>query len=488
MRWRTVWMAGLALALCALVPQASAQVIFTDNFESYTGQMPNSDPNNTNPFDQFNDPCDTGSPLFRIFGVWHGVPAWPNMQLVNTANPYPHPDPYWIPLSCLATDPFNPQPDPIPPARSGVQMLWGRATFSRTQYVNFDPAQVTLGDGAYFEFWFYDDDTFDKPSRAMAEFRSYANLNAGVPGTTLLSIPSLGPYDSDTEVPYGNTTRALSTRYYNIRGDAIAGAARPPDANPRHWADFRQVARSKGWHHAAIWLTGDGSEGNPRRFTYVIDGITRTAPNPNRVMTTVVLRRLADTRTGRVESIYYDDVEVGIGTPKALSQALFVGRVLPAGWRADSNGYLDVEGWIVDISIYDTNNNLLATLERRLPKKDPVYNAVDGTEDYTGLIGIPNLLPAGYSHEGTYKFCFRLRGRPFVPLCVTLQTPSRGQVITLAAGDVNTDGCVDDADLLAVLFAFGNTGTDLAEDLNGDGTVDDADLLAVLFNFGTGCG
>jgi hypothetical protein len=54
-------------------------------------------------------------------------------------------------------------------------------------------------------------------------------------------------------------------------------------------------------------------------------------------------------------------------------------------------------------------------------------------------------------------------------------------------GDVNFDGCVNDADLLAVLFAFGQTGSGLMEDLNGDGEVDDADLLEVLFHFGDGC-
>jgi hypothetical protein len=54
-------------------------------------------------------------------------------------------------------------------------------------------------------------------------------------------------------------------------------------------------------------------------------------------------------------------------------------------------------------------------------------------------------------------------------------------------GDVNGDGCVDDADLLAVLFAFGQSGSGLPEDVNGDGVVDDADLLIVLFNFGSGC-
>lgn len=55
------------------------------------------------------------------------------------------------------------------------------------------------------------------------------------------------------------------------------------------------------------------------------------------------------------------------------------------------------------------------------------------------------------------------------------------------SGDVNQDGCVDDADLLELLLAFGNTGVELAADINDDGIVDDADLLTVLFHFGSGC-
>jgi len=55
-------------------------------------------------------------------------------------------------------------------------------------------------------------------------------------------------------------------------------------------------------------------------------------------------------------------------------------------------------------------------------------------------------------------------------------------------GDVDNNGCVDDADLLAVLFAFGQTGDNLGRvDVNCDQVVDDADLLQVLFNFGSGC-
>lgn len=55
------------------------------------------------------------------------------------------------------------------------------------------------------------------------------------------------------------------------------------------------------------------------------------------------------------------------------------------------------------------------------------------------------------------------------------------------AGDVNNDGCVDDADLLNVLFDFGVSGDNLCTDLNQDSVVDDADLLMALFEFGSGC-
>ena len=55
----------------------------------------------------------------------------------------------------------------------------------------------------------------------------------------------------------------------------------------------------------------------------------------------------------------------------------------------------------------------------------------------------------------------------------------------LTSPDVDGNGCVDEADLLAVLFNFGSG--DPAPDLNGDGIVDDADLLTVLFSFGEGC-
>lgn len=54
--------------------------------------------------------------------------------------------------------------------------------------------------------------------------------------------------------------------------------------------------------------------------------------------------------------------------------------------------------------------------------------------------------------------------------------------------DTNGDGCVDDMDLLAVLFGFGASGSAQGADVNRDGVVDDRDLWQVLVDYGWGCG
>ena len=58
--------------------------------------------------------------------------------------------------------------------------------------------------------------------------------------------------------------------------------------------------------------------------------------------------------------------------------------------------------------------------------------------------------------------------------------------VLAANGDIDGNGCVNDSDLLAVLFAFGTQG-ERPEDVNGDNTVNDSDLLVILFAFGSGC-
>jgi hypothetical protein len=76
--------------------------------------------------------------------------------------------------------------------------------------------------------------------------------------------------------------------------------------------------------------------------------------------------------------------------------------------------------------------------------------------------------------------------RYYIQLTGAFFVSENGCCIT-AGGDVDLNGCIDDADLLAILFVFGNTGQFLPEDVTCDGVVDDADLLQVLFNFGNGC-
>ncbi|MEN3000632.1 MAG: hypothetical protein ABDI19_02185 [Armatimonadota bacterium] len=95
--------------------------------------------------------------------------------------------------------------------------------------------------------------------------------------------------------------------------------------------------------------------------------------------------------------------------------------------------------------------------------------ATGGTFHLGGTAGQPDATSADELTGGTY----RLTGG-FWFLCYPTN------------GDVDWNGCVDDADLLQVLFAFGSSGPNAA-DVNCDGVVDDADLLVVLFNFGAGC-
>lgn len=104
------------------------------------------------------------------------------------------------------------------------------------------------------------------------------------------------------------------------------------------------------------------------------------------------------------------------------------------------------------------------------------------------LDGEPTQLLNGslpFTGDAAGAFQWVLPIEPFTWRRITLHYAINTETLALLA-DVNQDGCVDDADLLEVLFAFGRTTFDPV-DVNGDGVVDDADLLAVLFGFGRGC-
>ncbi len=87
--------------------------------------------------------------------------------------------------------------------------------------------------------------------------------------------------------------------------------------------------------------------------------------------------------------------------------------------------------------------------------------------------------PAGLADAGSYTCAAQntCGAATSNPASLTVSCP----------GDANADGLVTQADLTAILFQFGQTGTGLAGDLNGDGAVTFADLNIVLSNFGRSC-
>ncbi len=127
---------------------------------------------------------------------------------------------------------------------------------------------------------------------------------------------------------------------------------------------------------------------------------------------------------------------------------------------------------------YNPSAPFVIPIQITAPEFEVYFNSAINGDGFLGIGFVSRLDPG--SEGGTRFYRFYSRN----------DTGGRGPVLEVVyrvAGDVNGDGCTDDADLLAVLFAFGNTGENLPEDLNGDNIVDDADLLNVLFNFGNGC-
>jgi hypothetical protein len=99
-----------------------------------------------------------------------------------------------------------------------------------------------------------------------------------------------------------------------------------------------------------------------------------------------------------------------------------------------------------------------------------------------------NLINGELPFEGDFTAAYQwtLELQPFAAATVRVAYALNTEQSLLRA-DIDRNGCVDDADLLQVLFDFGRAGSLLPSDVNGDNVVDDADLLEVLFQFGAGC-
>lgn len=147
----------------------------------------------------------------------------------------------------------------------------------------------------------------------------------------------------------------------------------------------------------------------------------------------------------------------------------------------DRDGFSDAWGVAIGGNIVvGMSTNSTNPRDDRAFRWTPQQGIQDLNAVYSGLLGASVL-----EHAFAISPCGRyIVGRGFN---AATNRPEAFLLDTGITGDTNADGCVDDSDLLAVLFDFGATGPNRPADVNRDNIVDDADLLIVLCNFGNGC-
>ncbi|GBC96593.1 hypothetical protein HRbin16_02399 [bacterium HR16] len=421
----------LILALFA-TSYAAAQVVFSDDFESYRGQQQ---------FEQYDNPSDPFDPIWLTLGVWHGQIAPPNLQLINIVNPYTHP--------AYTGDPYLPQPSDAK-AHSGQQSLWLKAGAHRANFLNLS---APLGTGAYVDWWFYDTGSAGKQANAWVELLYYTNglldVGAGVTTGQVESF-SLGAASFD---PKANRNA------YQVRGDISDPAYYPSDSfasqggGAATWANFSGTTRSAGWHHAAIWLW------KPNEVLFILDGATKIEPrNPAYGATTVRIRGLASNAT----DFYFDDVTVGAGIPPAMPRSNTACAVTLTDFTGDYS--------LVSLQIEIRQPNDLQPLE--VQQVSP---------DTSGSVQVA--LPVG-----RWDLAFKA-DRSLRRVLRSVNVPASGTLnVSLLGGDADGDNEVSLFDFGKLVAAFGtlygDPGYDPATDFDGDGEISLFDFGILVRNFG----
>lgn len=235
-----------------------------------------------------------------------------------------------------------------------------------------------------------------------------------------------------------------------------------------------------------VTLTPDGQTGQNIFHTLQVPIQTPVSPDERFVACAVLsLTTVPRARTGAADHIAIIDTETDevvafLGTPRG-THGVNWGVKLGGGYYAYvTNQHANVLSIVDPDPNHDRNGSDAAVVGTIL-----LANGDAGVTDGTGGQGVK---PLPMTHDGWIQPTVALAGTGAlsqeVESWIAQLTPEQRSPIH---GDVDRNGCVDDGDLLLVLFAFGQTGTDLPEDLNHDGIVDDGDLLSVLFDLGQGC-
>lgn len=251
---------------------------------------------------------------------------------------------------------------------------------------------------------------------------------------------------------------------YNIPvaiGDNLMEYALTPFSYPsgRLYGDVVNAANNQGISNAVVLLI---SSTGTTRLTYTGSGSQYNFYNLPYDQRYTVIGRAAGFQPGQVSNIEVPAFEsVYVRLPLNAGGAGLVGRIALQGFTGNPAGRVQAR-----VQIRDRNTNQVV--------RDATVTLGD-----SGAFTVPNV------PSGTFKVWVKPHGwLATLEDGITIPNLLPVAFVSGAPGDANNDNIIDDADLLEVLFNFGQTGNNLASDLNYDGVVDDADLLVVLFNFG----
>jgi len=287
-----------------------------------------------------------------------------------------------------------------------------------------------------------------------------------------------------------------------------------PPGSPDAGREFVELQSSQpNFSLDNVWLIGIDGDGefNPGGIHWVVnlsglstgsnglvlirDGASVLQPAPG-TQTTVYVLNNAFTPAGMGNDSYTVAVVCGFtGQPGMdidqnddgiIDDVLWAGALDAIGWLDGNDQFPGVSDRVYAAQL----NGLEVPIDVRIINNDvwepDVYAWFGDTNwlaaDFTRCTGADNFGP--FCISATQRVLNGTMPEGFGQLTPGNLNP--GKSISIA-GDVDGNGCTDDSDLLAVLFAFGETGCASPADLNNDGGVDDSDLLIVLFNFGAGC-
>jgi len=240
--------------------------------------------------------------------------------------------------------------------------------------------------------------------------------------------------------------------------------------------------------YGPVWIKYELDDSNPNGWNVVkvqvfawdvLDIVHKTSTNKT--------RSFSDTNAPYQIDIYVAQNDPNpASNPQSDSNWTFVGTLSKANgtlpnvceWDASTgNTFGECPQATLD---YLNGNNSLGLKFYQDPTNDIWYSTLI-VSGQSGIKYVALVIPQGNQYNNDPDL--RASNRVANSLRYTNITDVR--VIAGIPGDVDGNLCVDDADLLIVLFNFGNAGGQ--GDVNNDNIVDDADLLIVLSNFGAGC-